>query len=125
MQLLCELTNTINEKQTNYILLTEAINEAVRSLKLNKRGGKITPRNAKDFFKANPSLTVAAGALAVSAYSSYKKNKRNTIQLHAKDEYEKRMIRDVVDSLTSSGKFKVQRVRFEHGGKTWVLKRKL
>lgn len=78
---------------------------------------------AKDFFKANPGLTVAAGAMALDAYSKHKKAKRDTVHLHARDAQEKKMMTSIVDALQKEGKFKIQKVKFERGGKTWTLKR--
>jgi len=105
------------------------IMEALRSLELieeNTRGGKIVPRaikGAKAFFNANPSMVVGAAAMAVGAYAQYKRNKRNTITLHAKDAYERRMMTSVVDALTKQNAFRVVRTKFSGGGKSWQLKR--
>lgn len=113
---------TENQKPVN---LTEALEESIRSFSANKAGGKLNPSisGAKDFFKHNPGLTISAAALALSAYSKHKSNQRNTIKLFAKDEYEKRMMTSVVDALTQSKKFKLHRMRSEHGGRSWELKR--
>jgi hypothetical protein len=124
MDLLRELTE--NDNTIEAIPLVEAIEESVRSLQLQQKGGKINPtlKGAKDFFKSNPGLVSGAAALALSAYGEYQKNKRGTIRLHAKTAYEKRMMTSIIDALTKDGKFKVQRIKFEGGGKTWVLRRK-
>lgn len=123
MDLLRELTQT--EEETDALPLTEALEESIRSLNMQHKGGKINAglKGAKDFFKANPALVVGAAALAVDAYGNYKKNKRNTIRLHAKTPYEKKMMTSIVDSLKKDGKFKIQRIKFEGGGKTWILQR--
>jgi hypothetical protein len=94
-----------------------------KPIKENTRGGKITPKGAKGFFNANPGLVIGAAALAVGAYNKYKSNKRNTITLHAKDAYERRMMTSIVDVLTKQNKFRVLRTKFQQSGKTWVLKR--
>lgn len=118
MNLLREL---VTEQDEKHIPLAEAIEEAVKDWGQNTKGGVLG--GAKAFFKANPTLIAGAGALAVLAHKAYRKNKRNTISLHAKSPYERKMMTSVVDALTGSGKFKVQRVRFEGGGKSWTLKR--
>lgn len=124
MELLRELAQLDDE--IDALPLMEALEESVRSLNMQKKGGKVqnTIKGAKDFFNKNPALVVGAAALAVDAYGQYKKNKRNTIRLHAKTPYEKKMMTSIVDSLTKQGSFKLQRVKFEGGGKTWLLQRK-
>lgn len=119
-----ELLRELIEEYSEHIPLMEAIGRSVRSLSMMKAGGKIAAKGAGDFFKANPALVVGAATLALDAYGKYKRNKRNTIRLHAKDPYEKKMMRDIVDSLTKSGKYKVERMKMEHGGRTWILKKK-
>ena len=106
--------------------LMEALEESVRALNMQTKGGKIDSMidGAKNFFKANPGLTVGAAALAVSAVSQYKKNQRNTIKLHAKTPYEKKMMTSIADALTKDGKFKLFRIKFEGGGKTWILRKR-
>ena len=115
------LNQLITETET--VNLTEAIEESVRSLQLMKRGGKVATKGAADMFRTNPGLVIGAATIALDAYGKYKRNKRNTIRLFAKDEYEKRMITDIVNAMTKSGRFKVQRIKFEQGGKSWVIKR--
>ena len=122
MNLLRELI----EQETDALPLIEALEESIRSLNLQSAGGRVNAgiQGAKEFFKANPGLTVGAAALAISAIVQYKKNQRNTIKLHAKTAYEKKMMTSIVDSLQKDGKFKIHRIKFEGGGKTWVLKKK-
>lgn len=105
------------------IPLFEALHESIFSV--SKGGEKITPaiKGAKDFFVKHPALTVAAAALAVDAYAKYKQSKRNTIRLFAKDAYEKKMMTDIVDTLTKQGHFKVKKTAYANGGRVWVLKR--
>lgn len=123
MKLLHELTQP---SEIDALPLMEAIEESLRVLNLQKQGGSIKSaiQGAKDFFKANPALVTGAAALAVNAYTEYQKNKRNTIRLHAKSDYEKRMMTSVVDALTKQGKFAPPKIKFEGGGKTWILTRK-
>lgn len=116
----------------------DELNEAkVKSMAsdLRSKGGKInnfqgargnnkgTIGGAKDFFKANPGLTIAAGAMALDAYGRHKTAKRNTVHLHARDAQERKMMTSIVDALQREGKFKIQKVKFERGGKTWTLRR--
>lgn len=124
MKLLRELAQPEVE-QIDALPLMEALEEAVRKLNMQHKGGLTKAvHGAKSFFKANPALTVGAAAMAVSALATYNKNKRNTIRLHAKTAYEKKMMTDIVDALQKGGKFKVHRIKFEGGGKTWILRRK-
>lgn len=116
-----DLLREIIEYQEETINLAEAIEEAVKSLNLMKAGGKVMAKGAGQFFKANPGLVIGAAALALDARGKYKRNRRNTIRLHAKDPYERRMMTSIVDALTKGGKFKVKRAHFQGGGKTWVL----
>ena len=112
------------EFEDDHINLVEALDEAINAVKQTKpRFIKPAIKGAKDLFTKNPGLTIAAAAVAVDAYDKYRRNKRNTISLFAKDAFEKRMMKDVVDSLTQSGKFKLKHTKYAHGGQYWVLKR--
>jgi len=122
MEMLRELI-TINEINQPPVPFFQALNEAVKELEMAKVGGKVTFKDASDFFKANPSLAILGGALALSAYHAYKRNKRNTIHLFATDAYERRMMTDIVDALTKNSLFKVQLIKHHSGGKSWLLKR--
>lgn len=125
MKLLHELIES-NSEEIDALPLMEALEESIRSLNMQHGGGKINSAigGAKDFFKANPGLVVGAAALAVDALKSYKNNQRNTIKLHAKTAYEKKMMTSIADALQKEGKFKLHRIKFEGGGKTWIMKRK-
>lgn len=125
MSLLKELSQ-LDEDAVEALPLMEALEESIRTLQMQHKGGKVNPAiaGAKDFFKANPALVVGAAALAVGALGQYEKNKRNTIRLHAKTPYEKKMMTSIVDTLTKDQKFKVHRIKFEDGGKTWIIRRK-
>ena len=125
MNILRELIESTQE-DVEALPLFEALEESIRALQLQKAGGKVNSAiaGAKDFFKANPTLAAGAAVLAVSALTKYRSNQRNTIKLHAKSAYEKKMMTTIVDSLKGSGKFKIHRIKFEGGGKTWILKRK-
>ena len=120
MKILRELVEL--DENINALPLLEALDESV--IELQEKG--IIPKaikGAKDLVGKNPALAIGAAALAVNAYSSYKKNKRNMIQLHGKSYAEKNMMDDIVKKLTSSGSWKLQKVKFESGGKTWYLKK--
>lgn len=124
MSILKELVES--EDKIDALPLLEALEESVKTLRMQKKGGRVSQglKNAQDFFKANPALTVGAAALAIGGLSAYQKNKRNTIHLHAKTAYEKKMMTSIVDALQKDGLFKIERIKFEGGGKTWVMKRK-
>jgi len=120
MELLKECYELTQEK-VDAIPLMEMVEESIKKLSLQKNGGLI---KMKDFYTANPGLVKGAAVMALSSTKHFKNNFRNTIKLHAKKPYEKRMMTTIVDALKDSGKFKLQRINFEGGGKTWVLKRK-
>lgn len=125
MEFLRELVES-EQEEIDALPLMEALDESIRSLNMQHGGGKVNSMigGAKDFFKANPGLVTGAAVLAVSALRQYKKNQRNTIKLHAKTSHEKKMMTSIADALQKEGKFKLQRIKFEGGGKTWILKRK-
>ena len=115
------------EDQIDALPILEALEDALIEIQeLQERAGIIKKGlgNAKDFFKANPGLTTGAAALAIGAMGNYEKNKRNTIHLHAKTAYEKKMMTSIIDALKKDGLFKIHRIKFEGGGKTWVMRRK-
>jgi len=102
--------------------LMEALEEAfIGASKSGKISGAF--KTAKDFFTKHPGLTIAAAVTAVDTYAKYKQSQRNTIKLFARDPYEKKMMTDIVDSLTKQGSFKVVKIAHTDGGKAWVLKR--
>ena len=115
MTLLQELV----KEQPETIMLGEAVEEALLEAGMIKRAIGA----AGKFFQKNPALTITAGALAVNAYGNYKKNKRNTLRLFAKDAYEKKMMTDISDMLTRSGKFQLRKTKYADGGKYWEFKR--
>ena len=120
-----DLLRDLIEIKSDHVPIMEALN-SLDLIEENTRGGKVVTRAIKGagkFFNANPSLVIGAAAMAVGAYSAYKRNKRNTITLHAKDAYERRMITSVVDALTKQNRFRVVRTKFQGGGKTWQLQR--
>lgn len=118
------LREAILEEQPQDVDIIHLLNEGIKTLDLFSQGGKVVVDGAKSLFKANPGLVIGAAALALSAYKTYEKNKNNTVRLHAKDPYETKMITSIVDSLTDKEKFVVKQIKYEHGGKTWILERK-
>jgi len=125
MQMLKECY-TLTQEQVDAIPLVEALEESVRELKLRKAGGAVknSAVDLKGFFKDNKNLVGDAAVLALSSFNEYRKHRRDTIKLHAKSAYDKKMMTSIVDALKNSGKFKVQRIKFEKGGKSWILKTK-
>jgi hypothetical protein len=125
MKLLRELVEA-EQENVDALPLMEVLEESLQSLSMQHGGGKVNSMigGAKDFFKANPGLVTGAAVLAVSALKQYQKNKRNTVRLHGKTSSEKRMMTSIADALQKEGKFKLDKIKFEGGGKTWVLKRK-
>lgn len=121
MSLLKELLEEETE-QIDALPLLEALEESVAQLALQKAGGIV--KGAADFVKHNPGLAVGAAALAVHAFGQYQKNKRNMIRLHGKTAFEKDMMNDIVKKITADGNWKLHRVKFEGGGKTWEIMRK-
>ena len=120
MSLLKELIE--QEETIEALPLMEALEEAVRTMQMQKRGGVV--KGVKDWVSKNPGLAVGAAAMAVAGLSAYEKNKRNTIRLHGKTPQEKTMMNDIVNNLQKGGQFKIQRIKYEGGGKTWILQRK-
>ena len=94
--------------------IVSAINESVKDIM------KLQLSRANNFIAKNPILTATAASMALHAYN---KNKRNTIRLFAKDPYEKRMMTDIVNTLTKQGKFKLQKTAYADGGQSWILKK--
>ena len=118
----------LSEDRGDSIPLVEMLSEAVREIKLRKKGGVVqsasNPVDLRKFFKDNKKLVGDAAVLALSSFNEYRKHRRDTIKLHAKSAYDKKMMTGIVDALKNSGKFKVQRIKFERGGKSWILKHK-
>lgn len=115
MELIKELYTEYDEIEVDLI---SAIEESLKESNLLE-----AKSSASKLFLKNPGITIAAASLALDAYSKYKQNKRNTIRLFAKDPYEKRMMTDIVQSLTDKGKFKLLKTSYADGGQHWVLKR--
>ena len=120
MDFLQEITE---EYSTETLPLMEAITQAVKELKLMKKGGKVSNKMVSDFIKKNPKLTAAAAMNAVAAHQQYKTNKRNTVSFFAKSPYDKRQITKIVDAMIDSKKFKLLRTKYAEGGKFWELKK--
>ena len=119
-----DLLNELNDEYDDEpIRLMEALSEAVGTMGAGKRGGVIRSKiqGAAGFMKKHPSVAISASILALNAYTKYKANQRNTIRLFAKDAYEKKMMTDVVKTMTQTGKYKVGKTKYADGGKYWVI----
>jgi hypothetical protein len=126
MSILKELIEQ-EEEQIDALPLMEALDEAI--VQLNERNGKggfikKAIGGAKDLITNNPGMATAAAVLAVSAYGNYQKNKRNTIRLHGKTTQEKKLMQDIVNKLTADKSWNLKKVKFEGGGKSWILARR-
>ena len=113
----------LNQDRIEALPLLEALDESIKSLGLQKKGG-LVKSGVKDLFKANPGLVTGAATLAINGLNAYNKYLRNTIKLHAKSAYDKKMMTSIVDALKDSGKFRIYRIKYEGGGKTWIMRRK-
>lgn len=117
----------LKEDHVDSLPLLEKLDESIRSLNMQHAGG-IAPHRyvqgkaVRDMFKVNPKLVTKAATLAVNGLNAYNKYLRNTVKLHAKSSYEKKMMTSIVDAMKSSGRFKIWRVKYEGGGKTWVMR---
>lgn len=94
----------------------------------NSHKVKVPGKNSAKYTKKNPKLPkhlIKAAVAALDSYSVYKKSKNYTTRLHANDEYEKRMFKEIVKILTGTGKYKVKKSKIM--GSTqwyWELERK-
>lgn len=130
MSLLKELTEEFND-DVDAIPLLEMLDESVRALeeskakelKLQKAGKIIKKSGVKDLFKTHPDVVAGAATVALNGLNKHNKRLRDTIKLHAKADYERKMMTTIVDALKNSGKFKIWRIKFEKGGKTWIMRK--
>ena len=113
----------LNQDNIEAIPIVELLDESVKKLNLQKKGG-LVKSGVKDLFKANPGLVSGAAMLAISGLNEYNKYLRNTFKLHAKSAYDRKMVSSIVDALKDSGKYRIHRIKFEGGGKTWIMRRK-
>ncbi len=112
----------INEDHVDAIPLLEMLDESVKSLNLQKKGGIVNAKGVKSLFKANPKLVTKAATMAINGLNQYNKYLRKTVKLHAKSDYERKMMTSIVDAMKSSGKFRIFRIKYEGGGKTWIMR---
>lgn len=117
MSILKELNAQSNDSE---IPLMESVDNAVAEL----IGESKNSARFKKFFGANRELVQGASIVALSDFNKYNKNTRKTVTLTAKDGHERRTISGIVNALTKSGEYKIQKMRFHMGRKMWVLKRK-
>lgn len=117
----------INQEQVDALPVLEMLDESIKQLGLQKAGG-IAPHRlvqgkaVRDMFKANPKLVTKAATLAINGLNQHNKYLRKTIKLHARSAYDRKMMTSIVDALKGTGQFKVWRIKYEGGGKTWVMK---
>ncbi len=117
----------INQEQVDALPVLEMLDESIKQLGLQSAGG-IAPHRLvqgkaiRDMFKTNPKLVTKAATLAINGLNQHNKYLRKTIKLHAKSAYDRKMMTSIVDALKGTGQFKVWRIKYEGGGKTWVMK---
>jgi len=117
MELLKEVMDLdTNTAEAGAIPICEAISQAVKELKLMKNGKKITNKAVRDFIKKNASLVKVSALKALAAHKQYKTNKRSTVSFFAKDAYEKKMVKTIVQSMINSKQYKIHRQRYIPGG---------
>jgi len=129
MSLLKEMVE-LTEETVDALPILEHLEEAVKVLDLRHAGGLLGPKHRQlvkgkavhALFKTNPKLVTKAATLAINGMNDYNKYLRKTIKLHAKTAYDRKMMTSIVDSLKGSGRFKIWRVKYEGGGKTWVMR---
>jgi len=80
-------------------------------------------KQAGGFLTRNPGLAIGAAAMAMSAYSKYKKNKKYTTRLFAKTPEEKKLYKAIINDLMKTGHYKKVREKYVDGGIMWELKR--
>lgn len=112
----------MNQETIDALPLLEKLDDTIKYLNLSKKGGFVGVKGVGDLFKANPKLVTKAATVAVTGLNQYNKYLRKTIKLHAKTAYEKKMITTIVDAMKESGQFTVFRIKYEGGGKTWILR---
>ena len=90
-----------------------------------KKGGIIAKglQGIGKFANTHPWITATMAMYALDASKTYKKNKRKTITFYSKDSQERKMYRDIVDTLMSTGKYKKVKNTALDGGWLWELKK--
>jgi len=90
----------------------------------NKRGGVLS-KVGKGILKfaKNPIVAGLAAGYAIDAYGKYKKNKRLTTHFFARGNQEKKMYKEIVDTLMKTGKYRKVREKYVDGGYLWELKK--
>jgi len=89
-----------------------------------KRGGVLS-KAGKGLLKfaKNPIVAGLAAGYAIDAYGKYKKNKRMTTHFFARGTQEKKMYKEIVDTLMKTGKYRKVREKYVDGGYLWELKK--
>ena len=119
-------THDVLLEKDGFVLYAENLSES--SVKMGfapTRGGFIQKslQGSTKFAKNNPFIVGAMAAYSVDAIKQYNKNKRKTITFYTKDMQEKKMFKEIVDTLMKTGKYRKEKETVVDGGYLFVLKR--
>lgn len=81
-------------------------------------------KSFSDFLKQYPELSTDAIRVGADAISQYKSAKNLTTRFFAKTQMEKKIYKNIVNILNSSGKFKLITKKYKNGGIFYELVRK-
>jgi hypothetical protein len=109
----------------------EAINpvasliEGLATMNIASRGGIVKRglSGAKKFALANPLFVAGAAALAIDRYNKHKLNKRKSVNLYSSNPDEHKIMKNVVDALVQTGKFRLEKSEYAGKDKHWLLKK--
>jgi hypothetical protein len=74
-------------------------------------------------FISNPVVAGLAAGYAIDSINAYKRNKRMTTTFFAKSPEEKKLYRDIVDTLMKTGNYRKVREKYIDGGIMYELKK--
>jgi len=114
------LTDVLWEGEVEGETFAFVIEEGLARFVQPSRGKRVRGKGLSFLGKAS---LVGLGAFAVDAYLKYKKNKRTTTTFFAKTQQERKLYKDIVKTLTNTGKYKKTKEKFTDGGILWVLKK--
>lgn len=77
-----------------------------------------------EFLKKHDALAASAVKVGTDALTAYKTSKNITTRFFAKSYMERKIYKDIVDTLNSSGKFRLVTKRVKDGGILYELVRK-
>ncbi len=103
--------------QTEDFVITET-----ETIKFTFQKGKFD-KSFSDFLKMYPDYVTNAVTLGTSAIANYKTAKNATARFFAKSQFEKKLYSDVVNTLNSSGKFRLVTKKVKDGGIFYELVR--